>query len=105
MLPHEIESELFYLKNRVSDTIIEYITDEFWKYRLRITCVDNCDVYVYFDFEGPKNTKGELRIDRFQKTFEISARNDDVVVLPVSGDWSVVLKFLTMLVASRSSTD
>lgn len=97
MLPLQISSELFNIRNRVSDIIIEYIVDELWKYGFTVTRIDNCDTYVYIDFENRKGVTGELKIDRFNKEFNISAKDGDTVIMPMFGDWTVVLKYLTSL--------
>ncbi len=97
MLPPIISSELFSIRHRVNDIAMEYIVDEFWKYRLRVTKIDDCDVFVYIDFVGT-DIEGELKIDRFQKHFEIVARNKNSMILPAIGDWNIVLKYLTTLI-------
>lgn len=97
MLSAEVISELFRLTNHVNDILIEHITDELWAYRLKVIKVDNCDVYLYIDFVGPNDIVGELRIDRFQKQFQISASDGNGVIMPASGDWSTIVKYLMAL--------
>lgn len=97
MLLRDLESELFSLNNRTNDVVLGYFIDELLKYGLNVYEICDCDVYIYLDFIGD-NTHGELKIDRFRKEFSISSVHNGYTIIPVSGDWPMILKYLDVLI-------
>jgi len=92
-LPNIISAELFNIQFRVSDVAIEHICSKIEEYQYVVGEVQNLDHAIYIDF-GTGTAKGQLRIDRMAKSFEICVSADGITVLPTSGSWSDVTAYL-----------
>jgi hypothetical protein len=98
MLPNAIKKELFAIEYKINDIAIEYIIEELKKFNFEVSNILDCDASIIVDFEREINkTKGELRIDRIEQCFEISARIGDATFLPISGGWSIIEEYLSQL--------
>lgn len=97
MMPQVVFDEIFDLQHRISEQAIGYISDELDAFRCIITEVIDNDVAVtiYFGRSGTL-LEGEIRIDRLSQQFEIIGKYDSLI-LPISGDWDVVIEYLRQL--------
>lgn len=98
MLPQIITDEFFNINAGVSDTAIEHIVDELSDYGYSVDHYSNYILAINFQFSNIHNTiQGELRVNRIEKRFEISAVCGADTIFPVWGDWLAIDKFLQML--------
>lgn len=100
MMPPVVLDEIFNLQRRVSDQAIDHISDELDAFRCAISKVDDNDLAVTIHFgrslNGMPEVKGEIRIDRLAKNFEI-AGSCEGTMLPISGDWEMIIEYLRQL--------
>jgi hypothetical protein len=100
MMPSIILDEIFNLQLRISEPAIEYISDQLDSFRCTISSVDDHDVAITIRFgrsmSGLPDVEGEIRIDRFDKTFEVVGYCDGTM-LPIKGDWELVIEYLRQL--------
>jgi hypothetical protein len=63
--------------------------------------VRNLDLVIRIIFNRSED-HGELRIDRLGQFFEICMVVDGETIMPISGDWDLILEYLQASVKSRS---
>lgn len=97
----EIFNEIFNIEYKISRQAIDFILDEFDKYKIDIYDIIDYDHCVIIRFnrklEGLPLVRGELRIDRIEKAFTISGYCDGYL-LPAKGDWDMVVDYLHKLI-------
>jgi len=103
MLSSVVLNEIFNIKYRISDQAIEHISDELDKFRCVISRVDDNDLAITICFDRCINNlpivEGEIRIDRVMNNFGIIGSCDGLM-LPINGDWSMILTYLEQLTCS-----
>jgi hypothetical protein len=100
MLSPVILKEIFTIKYRVSDQALDHISDELDQFRCVVSHIEDNDMAVTIHFQRDLNglpaVKGEIRIDRMATNFQIVGACEGFM-LPVEGDWSVILAYLRQL--------
>ncbi len=100
MLPAELSKELFDIKSPVHDNILEFLSDELWRYGVVVTEITNCDMFIYFDFKK-NGIAGELVVDRFNHSFSVSAKIGDEFILPIEGEWNKIGEFFSIMISDK----
>lgn len=100
MLSQAVLDEIFNVRYRVSEQALDHISDELDQFRCTVSHVEDNDlaVTIYFgrNMNGMPAVEGEIRIDRVNNQFEIVGVCEGFM-LPVTGDWSVILEYLRQL--------
>lgn len=100
MLSQVILNEIFNIRYRVSEQALDHISDELDRFRCMVSRVEDHDlaVTIYFsrNMNGMPAVEGEIRIDRVTNTFWVVGICDGLM-MPVEGDWSVILEYLRQL--------
>jgi hypothetical protein len=78
---------------------IDYICGKLEEFGFVVDTVQNLDVIIRITFKRSED-RGELRIDRMGKLFEICAVIGGETIFPVSGNWELIADYL--LAVSRS---
>jgi hypothetical protein len=97
MLPPIVLTELFDLRHQVNDVILQHIADELESFGLSVTNIANLDHAILYSFRGPEKLKGELRVDRITRRFEIIWATSEYWAFPVCGDWTEIRSALAAL--------
>jgi len=99
MISKSISCELFDLQYQVSDIAIDHICDELIKHGCLVNHYVNYDASIIIYFNR-NELNGELRIDRINRQFDIVIGCDDEIIMPVSGDWSLIDEYLRKALTS-----
>ena len=103
MLPNQIIKELFTVKYKVSDIVVDHIIEELNRFNCIPTNISDYDTSIIIEFGkiGDFPIEGELRIDRLNKQFEICAFSQGNTFLPAYGDWHIIEEYLNQLVSFK----
>lgn len=96
ILAKSISDELFNLEHRANDIILNHLFDDVENQGFTISHYINYDHAIVIIFVDD-NTEGEIRVDRVRKIFDISATCNSITVMPISGDWDLILQYLQKL--------
>jgi len=100
MLSQVILKEIFTVKYRVSEQALDHISDELDQFRCVVSRIEDNDlavtIYFFRNMNGLPAVNGEIRIDRITRNFQIVGTCEGLM-LPVEGDWSVILEYLRQL--------
>lgn len=89
--------EIFDLRFKPNDVTLNHFLDDIEGLNFTVSRCHNYDhaIVIIFYRPGSPSVNGEIRIDRIRRTFDISVKIGAEVVLPVSGDWDLILECLT----------
>ncbi len=96
-LPNPIIVDLFDISFKPSRTAIDHIADVIEDHGFDVQDINDYDVKIWYTFsEGTK--KGELIVNRMDRTFELSAEQDDErYPIAIFKDFDLVEDFLRLL--------
>jgi len=99
-LPEPIVVDLFDVEYKPSKVAIDHIGDIIDGFGFQVENIDDYDIRLWFDWRLAENksVKGRLIIDRMNRTFEITASNNEIIYTPlVTRNFRLVEKFLRLL--------
>jgi hypothetical protein len=102
VLPSPVVDEIFDLRHKVTDIALEHLFDDIENHGISVKQHFNYDhaIVIILIRTGDHPISGEIRIDRIRQIFDISLNVDGYVILPMSGDWGVILEYLQKAIAS-----
>lgn len=91
--------EIFDLSTKPTAIAIEQLCDDIDTLGFVVKDFDNYDhaLVVRFARQSDRPVEGELRVDRIRQVFDIVALSNGSLILPASGDWDLVIDYLTSL--------